>query len=65
MTDLRSRLDALNTYPCLVTRTTEILTLLDTAELSDTAERSDGAEMPDPLIGTHREASEAKHHLVD
>ena len=68
MTDLRSRLDALNTYPCLVTRTTEpdeILTLVDTAELSDTAERSDGAEMPDPLIGTHREASEAKHHLVD
>jgi len=55
MTDLRTRVDALNTYPCLVTRTTEpdetpILTLVDTAELSDAAERSDAAEMPDPLI---------------
>ena len=49
MTDFRTRIDALNTYPCLITRTTEpdetpILTLVDIAE------RSDAAEMPDPLI---------------
>ena len=48
MTDLRTRLDALDTYPCLVTTTepdeTPILTLVDTVE------RSDAAEMPDPLI---------------
>ena len=49
MTDLRTRIDAVDTYPCLVTRTTEpdetpILTLVDTVE------RSDAAEMPDPLI---------------
>ncbi len=49
MTDLRTRVDALDTYPCLATRTTEpdetpILTLVDIAE------RSDAAEMPDPLI---------------
>ena len=55
MTDLRTRIDAVDTYPCLVTRTTEpdetpILTLVDIAEPSDAAERSDAAEMPDPLI---------------
>ena len=47
MTDLRTRVDALDTYPCLVTTEpdeTPILTLVDIAE------RSDAAEMPDPLI---------------
>ena len=49
ISELRTRVDALNGRSSLVTRTTEpdetpILTLVDTAE------RSDAAEMPDPLI---------------
>ena len=49
ISELRTRVDALNGRSSLVTRTTEpdetsILTLVDAAE------RSDAAEMPDPLI---------------
>src|SRR5262245_63823677 len=51
ISDLRSRVDALNDRSCLVTRSAEpeetpILTLVDTAERGDT----EACEMSDPLI---------------
>jgi hypothetical protein len=65
ISDIRTRVDALNDRSCLVTRSAEpetrradreetpVLTLREETPvltLVDTAERSDAGEMPDPLI---------------
>jgi hypothetical protein len=62
ISDIRTRIDALNDRSCLVRRSAEreetpilkeeipVLTLVDTAERIDTADRSDAGEMPDALI---------------
>jgi hypothetical protein len=54
ISDLRTRVDALNDRSCLVTRSVEpeetpILTLVESGDV-DTADRSEACETPDPLI---------------
>jgi hypothetical protein len=54
ISDIRTRVDALNDRSCLVTRRAEpeetpILTLVESADV-DTADQSDTGELPDPLI---------------
>ena len=54
ISDIGTRLDALNDRSCLVARRAEpeetpILTLVESADV-DTADQSDTGELPDPLI---------------